>query len=259
MSAAVISACDVSREYVDLGGAPVRAVTSVSLDVGQGELVAIVGPSGSGKSTLLHLLGGLDRPTSGHIRVAGADLGDASERQLTTFRRDHIGFVFQALHLVPTLSIVENVALSAIVSGRRRSDWMDRALEVVSILGLGDHLDRPQNVLSGGERQRVAVGRAIFSRPDVLLADEPTGALDSSNSKVVLELIRSAVDAGESACGVVVTHDVEVAAFADRVVAVHDGRIRDQLALSPRPRVTTTGEERDRASSIREWMATASV
>jgi ABC-type lipoprotein export system ATPase subunit len=260
MNAPVVVSRGLRRDFVEPGGAVVGAVAEVSLTVARGELVAIVGSSGSGKTTLLNLIGGLDRPTGGNVNVAGLALEGLSEKQLTAFRRDHVGFVFQAYHLVPTMSVVENIALTSIVRGLPRSVWAARAEEVMGSLRIVDLRDRPESALSGGQRQRVAIGRALFARPGVLLADEPTGALDSESSRSILSLIRKAVDSGDAACGLLVTHDLAAAAYADRVLLMQDGAIRGELGLDHTEPAGDRAEreEPDHASRIRDWMAAAS-
>lgn len=244
----------LTRTYSDSAGNEIRALRGVDLTVREGELVAIVGPSGSGKSTLLQLIGGLDHATTGTISFAGHDVSSLNEKQRTDFRRDHIGFVFQSFHLVPTMSVIENVALTAIVANKRRSEWLSHALDVLVELDLIDHADRMPHLLSGGQRQRVALGRAVFGRPDALLADEPTGNLDTKNSDIVLNLIRRGIDASGGRCGVVVTHDFRVAGFADRVIALRDGAVVDELTRESNSEARFDGE---RGEHVRSWLASA--
>lgn len=250
----IIVVKDLARTYTDTAGNEIRALRGVDLTVREGELVAIVGPSGSGKSTLLQLIGGLDRATSGTISFAGRDISTLTERQRTSFRRDHIGFVFQSFHLVPTMSVVENVALTAIVANKRRSEWYPHALDVLAELDLIDHAERMPHLLSGGQRQRVALGRAVFGHPDALLADEPTGNLDTKNSDIVLELIREGIDSSAGRCGILVTHDFRAAGFADRVIALRDGVVVDELIRDVDLEAQALAE---RGEHVRSWLASA--
>jgi len=200
----------------------VRALDGVSVGFARGEFSAIMGPSGSGKSTLLHCLAGLDAPTSGRVIVGGTDITQLSDRQLTTVRRDRIGFVFQSFNLLPQLTAERNITLPLDLAGRP----VDRELfgQVVGVLGLGDRLSHRPSELSGGQQQRVALARALVARPDVVFADEPTGNLDSRSGDEVLRFLRTSVrEFGQTV--VMVTHDPEAAARADRVVTVADGRI----------------------------------
>jgi putative ABC transport system ATP-binding protein len=216
-----VVAHDLVRRYGE-GDSVVEAVRGVSLEVPSGQFTAIMGPSGSGKSTLMHLLAGLDRPTEGRVEIAGRDITDMGDKQLTLLRREHIGFVFQAFNLVPTLSAEENVTLPLAISGRKlENGWVDAVLERV---GLDDRRSYRPAELSGGQQQRVAVARALVSEPTVLFADEPTGNLDSRTSAEVLELLRDAVSVyGQTT--VMVTHDPRAAAAAERVLFIADGRL----------------------------------
>jgi ABC-type lipoprotein export system ATPase subunit len=250
----IIVAKGLTRTYSDSAGNELHALRGVDLTVREGELVAIVGPSGSGKSTLLQLIGGLDRATTGTISFADRDVSTLTEKQRTDFRRDHIGFVFQSFHLVPTMSVIENIALTAIVANKRRSDWHSHALDILVELDLIDHADRMPHLLSGGQRQRVALGRAVFGRPDALLADEPTGNLDTRNSDIVLSLIREGIDASEGRCGVLVTHDFRAAGVADRVIALRDGVVVDELRHESR---SAGRSDVERGEHVRSWLATA--
>ena len=204
------------------GEARVRALDGVDLDVEQGEFVAVVGTSGSGKSTLLHMLGGLDRPTAGTVEVEGRNIFALSDEALTVFRRRKIGFVFQAYNLVPVLSVWENIVLPVQLDGRRP----DKAYlaQVVEALGLSEKLDRLPGQLSGGQQQRVAIARALAAQPAILLADEPTGNLDSKTSQDVLSLMK-VTGRRFSQTMVMITHNEEIAQLADRIVRIEDGRI----------------------------------
>ena len=204
------------------GEARVRALDGVDLDVEQGEFVAVVGTSGSGKSTLLHMLGGLDRPTAGTVTVDGRNIFALSDEALTVFRRRKIGFVFQAYNLVPVLSVWENIVLPVQLDGRRP----DKAYlsQVVEALGLAEKLDRLPGQLSGGQQQRVAIARALAAQPAILLADEPTGNLDSKTSQDVLSLMK-VTGRRFAQTMVMITHNEEIAQLADRIVRIEDGRI----------------------------------
>ena len=204
------------------GEARVRALDGVDLDVEQGEFVAVVGTSGSGKSTLLHMLGGLDRPTAGTVEVEGRNIFALSDEALTVFRRRKIGFVFQAYNLVPVLSVWENIVLPVQLDGRRP----DKAYlaQVVEALGLAEKLDRLPGQLSGGQQQRVAIARALAAQPAILLADEPTGNLDSKTSQDVLSLMK-VTGRRFSQTMVMITHNEEIAQLADRIVRIEDGHI----------------------------------
>ena len=207
----------------------VRAVDEVDLDVGRGETVAVMGPSGCGKSTLLYLLGGLDRPTAGEIWVDGQDITRLSERALARLRRDAIGFVFQAFHLMDELTAVENVELPALLAGRSPRAARRRATELLDRVGLADRASFLPTALSGGQRQRVAAARALVADPLVVLADEPTGNLDSAATMDVLRLFDQLHQAGQTL--VIVTHDTRIAATADRMIAMRDGAFIDQTRL----------------------------
>ena len=207
----------------------VRAVDGVDLEVARGETVAIMGPSGCGKSTLLYLLGGLDRPSGGEIWLDGQELGRLSERGLARLRRDAIGFVFQAFHLMDELTAVENVELPALLAGRSPRAARRRAEELLDRVGLADRARFLPTQLSGGQRQRVAVARALVADPAVVLADEPTGNLDSAATREVLRLFDQLHQAGQTL--VIVTHDPRIAATADRMISMRDGTFVDQTML----------------------------
>jgi ABC-type lipoprotein export system ATPase subunit len=207
----------------------VRAVDGVDLEVAQGETVAIMGPSGCGKSTLLYLLGGLDRPTAGEIWLDGQDITRMSERALARLRRDAVGFVFQAFHLMDELTAVENVELPALLAGRSPRAARRRAEELLERVGLADRARFLPTQLSGGQRQRVAIARALVAEPLVVLADEPTGNLDSASARDVLRLFDQLHQAGQTL--VIVTHDARIAATADRMISMRDGTFIDQTML----------------------------
>jgi putative ABC transport system ATP-binding protein len=215
---------EVTKVYQQ-GRRAVHAVRGVSLAIEAGEFVSIMGPSGSGKSTLLHLLGGLDTPTTGQALFRGRDLQLMSDRERSLLRRNRIGFVFQFFNLLPTLTAIENVMLPLLLAGQRRSRARDLARAALERVGLTDRAQHFPEEMSGGEMQRVAVARALVTEPEAVLCDEPTGNLDSANSKEVLALLRSLPDAGLRSV-VMVTHDPQAAAHADRVVHIRDGVVQ---------------------------------
>jgi putative ABC transport system ATP-binding protein len=208
----------------------IRAVDEVSLDVIPGDTVAVMGPSGCGKSTLLQMLGGLDRPTSGEILLDGQRLDQLSERGLARLRRDAVGFVFQAFHLMDELTAVENVELPALLAGRSPRAARRRAEELLERVGLTGRAKFLPTAMSGGQRQRVAIARALVSDPLVVLADEPTGNLDSEATVEVLRLFESLHEAGQTL--MIVTHDARIAATADRIISMRDGAFVDETRLT---------------------------
>jgi putative ABC transport system ATP-binding protein len=229
----VLEARGLAKTY-DTGGVEVLALRGVDLSIERGEFVAVMGPSGCGKSTLLNLLAGLDRPTAGEVRLDGERIDQLSETELARLRRRKIGFVFQFLNLLPTLSAVENVELPLLLVGRRRKDARRTAAELLGDLGVGDKRAAAPVQLSGGQQQRVALARALANTPDIVLGDEPTGNLDSATAREVLGLLRAARDRGQTL--LLVTHDARVAAAADRVVNLRDGLVSDETELqAPRP------------------------
>ncbi|HYU04654.1 MAG TPA: ABC transporter ATP-binding protein [Jatrophihabitantaceae bacterium] len=203
--------------------APVRALRGVDLDVAPGEFVAVTGPSGCGKSTLLNAIAGLDRLDEGTIEVAGQHVDDRDEDWLARFRRHHVGIVFQFFNLLDGVSALDNIVLPAVLGGMRRKAAESRARDLLDLLGLGDRTEQVPAVLSGGQRQRLAIARALVNEPTLLLADEPTGALDSDGGLEVLELFRRLHDGGQTI--VMVTHSLDVAAGADRQLQMRDGRV----------------------------------
>ena len=214
------------------GEAAVRALDGVDVSISAGELVAVMGPSGSGKSTLLHLAGGLDSPTSGEVAVEGTVLGGLSVKALARMRRRAVGYVFQDLNLVPALTAAENVALPRELDGVRHRVARREALVALDEVGISELADRFPDAMSGGQQQRVAIARALVGDRRLVLADEPTGALDSTTGEAVMALLRRRCD--EGAAGMLVTHDARHAAWADRVVFLRDGRVVDQsIYLAP--------------------------
>jgi putative ABC transport system ATP-binding protein len=225
MSAPVLLLSDVTREHRQ-GEEVVHALRGVDLAVHAGELVAVMGPSGSGKSTLLHLAGGLDSPTSGSVLVEGRDLAGLKPAEVAAVRRRSAGYVFQDLNLIPALTALENVALPRELDGVRGRQARAEARAALEELGVGQLADRFPDDMSGGQQQRVAIARALVGPRRLLLADEPTGALDSATGEEILRVLRARCEAG--AAGVLVTHDARHAAWADRVVFLRDGVVVDQ-------------------------------
>jgi len=228
-SAPVVAASGLRKEY-GRGAALIRAVDDVTLTVTPGESVAIVGPSGCGKSTLLYLIGGLERPTAGTIELAGQPIHDAPESTLARQRRRALGFVFQAFHLVDELTARENIELPALLAGASPRSARARARELLNQVDLEDRADHLPSALSGGQRQRTAIARALANQPLVVLADEPTGNLDSAGTTEVLRLFERLRAAGQTL--ITVTHDSRVAATADRLVSMRDGAFVDETRLS---------------------------
>ena len=217
----ILSTEDLKKYY---GQEPniVKALDGITMDVKKGEFLAIVGTSGSGKSTLLNMLGGLDRPTSGNVTVEGKDISENDDDQLTIFRRRRIGFIFQNYNLVPILNVYENIILPVQLDGSDvDNDYVDKIIE---ILGLESKLKNMPNTLSGGQQQRVAIARAFASKPAIILADEPTGNLDSKTSQDVLGLIKTTSERLKQTI-VMITHNEEIAQLADRIVRIEDGQI----------------------------------
>ncbi|MDX2183113.1 MAG: ABC transporter ATP-binding protein [Gemmatimonadaceae bacterium] len=221
----VLDATGVTRSYVDNSGAVLTVLADVSLQVRRGEMVAIVGASGSGKSTLLHVLGALDRPTSGGVAIAGASLGGLSDPELTELRNTTVGFVFQFHHLLREFSALENVMMPMRIGGVAPRAARTRAEELLALVGLSARLHHRPSELSGGEQQRTAVARALAMRPAVLLADEPSGNLDAQNAEALHDLL-SRVARDEQTATVVVTHNASLAARADRILHLADGTLR---------------------------------
>ena len=229
MSTPALEAVEVTRSY-QLDGVRVEALRGVTLTVEQGDYLAVVGPSGSGKSTLMHLLGGLDRPTTGILRVGGRDVSEMTQDELAVVRNETLGFVFQAFQLLPRTSAVDNVAMPLVYRGVRRAERRRRAAAALEQVGMGHRLDHRPNQLSGGEQQRVAIARALVGDPQVLLADEPTGNLDTRTGEEVMALLE-ALNSTRGVAVVLVTHDRDVAARARRQVRVRDGLLEPSEAV----------------------------
>ena len=219
----VLEALKLKKAY-QLGEHQVDALIGVDFQVVEGEFVAIMGPSGSGKSTLLHLLGGLDSPSGGNVVLAGESLAELSERQATLVRRHNIGFVFQFFNLLPTLSAEENILLPVIIDGKDPRQYEDQLANLLDLVGLLDRRSHKPDQLSGGEQQRVAIARALITQPAILLADEPTGNLDTKTGTAIMELLRRSCDELNQTV-IVVSHDPRASAYADRVIFLRDGDI----------------------------------
>ena len=219
----VVKAVDLTRRF-KMGNTLVDALRGVGLTITRGEFVALVGPSGSGKSTVLNLIGGLDRPTSGEVWINGVELSGSDERTRTRYRREQVGFVFQTFNLLPRLTAEENVALPLMFSGVPHKERLARAQRLLERVGLGHRLTHRPTELSGGEQQRVAIARALVGEPALILADEPTGNLDTAIGREIMTLLRE-LNQESGVTLLVVTHDPEVAAFADRIVVLRDGTV----------------------------------
>jgi putative ABC transport system ATP-binding protein len=237
------------RKQYNMGEHTVDALGGVDFAVGQGEFVAIMGPSGSGKSTLLHLLGGLDKPSGGEVTLAGRRLSVLDDNQTTLVRRHNIGFIFQFFNLLPTLTMEENIALPLIIDGQDLRKYQERIDGLLGLVGLTDRRRHKPDQLSGGEQQRVAIARALVTEPAIVLADEPTGNLDSKTGTTIMELLRRSCDElGQTI--VVVTHDPRAAAYADRAVFLKDGHIVSKVVcddlgdMSQRVRIIMEAMER---------------
>ncbi|MCI9061104.1 MULTISPECIES: ABC transporter ATP-binding protein [Romboutsia] len=210
------------------GEAKVDAIKNINLSINKGEFVAIVGPSGSGKSTLLHLLGGVDKPTSGKVYINDVDIYNLKEKDLSIFRRRNVGLIYQFYNLIPVLSVKENILLPAELDNRKiDKDYLD---DLLKTLGLKERANHLPNELSGGQQQRTSIGRALINRPSIVLADEPTGNLDSKNSKEVLELLKLSVRKYNQTL-IMITHDTSIALQADRVITIEDGTIKQDEVI----------------------------
>jgi putative ABC transport system ATP-binding protein len=236
----IVEAIDVTKNYI-LGEVTVEAVRGIDLMVHKSELLAIIGPSGSGKSTLLSMLGAIETPTSGKILLEGVDFASLGDDKRTLLRRRRIGFIFQAFNLIPTLTSVENVSLPLELDGISEAEARERALDMLSLVDLADRKDHLPSTMSGGEQQRVAVARALVINPALVLADEPTGNLDSVASAQVMGMLRDLVD-NQNQTVVMVTHDLEIAALADRVVRMRDGHIVNDEAPNGQHWLTAAGQ-----------------
>lgn len=225
----VLEARDLKKKYT-FGTSSVNALAGVDFIVEEGEFVAIMGPSGSGKSTLLHLIGGLDQPSDGEVTLSGQRLSLMKDKQITLLRRRNIGFVFQFFNLIPTLTAEENITLPLLIDGKKISNYQDRLDTLLKLVGLSDRRRHKPEQLSGGEQQRVALARAMITEPAIVLADEPTGNLDTKTGTVIMELLRrSCEEFGQTI--IVVSHDPRASSYADRVVFLRDGKIVEQLYM----------------------------
>jgi ABC-type lipoprotein export system ATPase subunit len=237
----IVNVRGLRKDYL-LGDQWIHALNELDLVISQGEFLAIMGPSGSGKSTLLYMLGGLDHPSEGDIQIAEHKLNLLTDEELARFRRETVGFIFQAFHLVPTLTALENVALPGIFVGLPREDRERRAIKLLSILGMANRLDHRPSQLSGGQQQRVAIARALFNNPPIIMADEPTGALDSKTGQTVMRMLRWLCNK-QGKTIIVVTHDPSVANYSDRILMLKDGQIIEDRLL-PKPQRQSSHERR---------------
>ncbi len=226
-----IMVIDRIKRTFKLGEVEVKALRGISLNVKKGEFLVILGPSGSGKTTLLNCLGGIDSPSEGTIKVNGRDIGSLSERKLSEYRREKVGWIFQFFNLIPSLTAVENVALS-LEMARDRKDMMKRSQEALALVGIPDKANMFPSQLSGGEQQRVAIARALVKRPGIVLADEPTGNLDWVTGRKIADLMRD-LNKKEGITFIVVSHDISITEVADRVIHLMDGMISDQRFNDP--------------------------
>jgi putative ABC transport system ATP-binding protein len=226
----ILQARNLSKQY-HVGATVVDALSYVNLAVEAGEFLAVMGPSGSGKSTLLHLLGGVDRPSSGEVILDGQRLGDLSDKEATLLRRRRVGFVFQFFNLLPTLNAEENISLPLLIDGQPLRDYQERIDQLLEVVDLGGRRTHTPDQLSGGEQQRVAIARAMVTEPAIVLADEPTGNLDTHTGDEILQLLRRACDQRGQTI-VMVTHDARAASHADRVLLLKDGRVAGETRLA---------------------------
>lgn len=223
---AILEAQRLTKRY-QMGEVTVDALDGVGFTVEEGEFMAIMGPSGSGKSTLLHLLGGLDKPSDGQVTLAGQKISVLSDSEVTLIRRRNVGFVFQFYNLLPTLTVEENIALPLLIDGKRIKDYREKIDQLLALVGLTERRRHKPGQLSGGEQQRVAIARALVTDPAIVLADEPTGNIDSQMGEEIMKLLRKSCDEyGQTI--VMVTHDPSVSAYADRVVFLRDGKFMDE-------------------------------
>lgn len=219
---AIIELKDITKTY-KLGDETLNALDNISLSVPAGEFIAIVGPSGSGKSTLANIIGGLDRPTSGSVIIGEQDLSHIKDRAMSDYRNQHIGFVFQSFNLQGTSTALENVMMPMVFAGIKPKERKARATEALQSVGLGDRMKHRPNQLSGGQRQRVAIARAIVMKPSIIIADEPTGNLDSGRGEEIMKLLKAFVHQGITL--IVITHDLNIARQASKIIEIHDGKL----------------------------------
>jgi putative ABC transport system ATP-binding protein len=221
---ALIELKSISKDY-RTGDETLHALADVNLTIKPGEFIAIIGPSGSGKSTLANIIGGLDKPDAGVVEVEGADLAKASDKELSKYRNQHIGFVFQAFNLQPTYTALENVMLPLMLAGMSKKERRARAEECLKAVGLGERMKHKPTELSGGQRQRVSIARALAGKPSIIIADEPTGNLDSAKGHEIIELLKDLNQQGITL--IIITHDLELAKLAGRVLTIKDGRMKE--------------------------------
>lgn len=221
----MINIKNVSKIY-NIGNEKLRVLDDVSLTIDKGEFVAIVGPSGSGKSTLMNMIGGLDKPSEGAVIIEGEDISKLKDRKMSKFRNEKIGFVFQSFNLEPTLTALENVMMPLMIAGKTDREMKERASAMLQSLGMGDRVKHKPTELSGGQRQRVSIARALVNNPKIVLADEPTGNLDSKSGKAVMEILTNFKKQGYTI--VMVTHNMQEASYADRVVKIMDGKVEEK-------------------------------
>lgn len=226
----VIETQHISRIY-RVGAIEIPALKDINISIERNEYVALIGTSGSGKSTLMNILGCLDTPTGGHYFLSGKDVSQMSDNELAEIRNKEIGFVFQTFNLIPRMTALENVALPLVYAGQRKKARLEQAAEVLTSVGLGDRLDHRPNELSGGQRQRVAVARALVNQPSILLADEPTGNLDSATSYEIMDLFGKLHAAGNTI--ILVTHEPDIAAMSHRIIRLRDGMVESDLPNTP--------------------------
>ncbi len=224
---AFITVRNLKRHY-RLGGAVVRALDGIDLDVTRGEMLCLMGPSGSGKSTLLNLLGGLDTPDEGSIVVAGRDISTLDDNALALYRQQSVGFVFQSFNLIPTMTALENVEFPMIFAGTSPAERRRRAMELLNMIGLGDRMHHKPTELSGGQQQRVSIARALINHPDILLGDEPTGNLDTKTGGEILDMLKMLNEQGQTI--ILVTHDPRIGNYVSRTIHLLDGQIVEQQA-----------------------------
>ena len=226
---AILETSHLTKQY-QMGKVTVNALDGVDFTVQKGEFVAIMGPSGSGKSTLMYMLGGLDKPTDGEVMLAGKRLSILSDRNITIVRRRNVGFVFQFYNLLPTLSAEENIALPLLIDGKHPKEYQAKLDQLLELVGLTDRRHHKPDQLSGGQQQRVAIARALVTDPDIVLADEPTGNLDSKSGEEILKLLRRSCDQFQQTI-VMVTHDAKAASYADRIVFLKDGKVVGEMLV----------------------------
>jgi putative ABC transport system ATP-binding protein len=223
---AIISITNLRKTYVMEGDIQIKALDDVSIEIEKGAFVTTMGPSGSGKSTLMQIVGGLDRPTSGRVTVGGEVINELDERQIAVYRRRMIGFVFQSFNLIPTMTAIENVALPLRLNGIGKKERLQRAYQLLTMVGLKDRLYHRPTQLSGGQQQRIAIARALANDPPIIMADEPTGNLDSASGEMIMEILSELNKSGRTIF--VVTHDPRMSRYADTVIKMLDGRIENR-------------------------------